>query len=128
MRKTTSLAVLCLCLLAAACVRAWEPQYGPVPQTAAANQGRTVRVMLRADGTPVELRNMRVEGDSIVGEVGAPPRRYAVATDDVQMILVSKTDTNSAVRTGIITTGQVVLALTLAGLIALLALIEKIPD
>ncbi|HEU4883063.1 MAG TPA: hypothetical protein VFT45_12475 [Longimicrobium sp.] len=120
------LAALGLCLLSTACVRKWDPQYGPVPQTAADNQGRTVRLMMK-NGGPVELRNMRVEGDSIVGDAGYPPQRYAVAAEDVQVLTVSRVDRESPVTEAISTVGAVALALILGAVLLGVQLINKLP-
>lgn len=89
--RLKSVGVLGVCLLATGCGQKWAPQGGPVPQAAASQQGRRVRLSL-ADGTEVELTHMRVEGDSILGVASAPPRRYAVATKDVQVIAVPEGD------------------------------------
>jgi hypothetical protein len=86
-----AVSVLGVCLLATGCVQKWAPRGGPVPQAAAAQQGRRVRLSL-TDGKEVELTHMRVEGDSILGVASAPPRRYAVATADVQAIAVPEGD------------------------------------
>ena len=115
MRITRIAAVLALCLLAAGCAHSWEPQYGPVPQTAAANQGQTVRLILKQGGTQVEMKNMRVEGDSLVGESGSPQQRVAVAADDVQVITVARREGDSTASTLIKTAGVVAIVLILAG-------------
>ncbi|HEU0298454.1 MAG TPA: hypothetical protein VFR37_03350 [Longimicrobium sp.] len=109
--RVHSVAALGLCLLASACVTTWEPQYGPVPQTAAAHQGRTVRLVLVGGQTSVDLQNMRVEGDSIVGESGNPPQRLAFATTDVQVVMVSRRDESSAANAIITSVGQVAIAM-----------------
>lgn len=126
MQIIKSLAALGLCLLASACVTRWEPQYGPVPQTAAANQGSTARVVMN-DGSEIEMRNMRVEGDSIVGEMGNPPYRIAVAMDSVRVISVAREDTASPVNTGIKTIGAVAIGLIAAAVIGLVVLANEIP-
>jgi|GEM_PF-3992329 len=123
MRIVQSLVTLCLCLLASACSTAWEPQYGPVPQTAAANQGNTVRVVMKG-GAAVELKNMRVVGDSIVGEIGTPPQRHAVATADVEVISVGKVKGQSEFATTVLTAG----AVTIVGILASVWLFWKIID
>lgn len=117
-------ALLGLCLPAAACAPGYAPQYGPVPQTAAANQGGTVRLILKADGTPVELTHMRVEGDSILGLTGYPPKRYAVATEDVQVIAVRGADTGSPTLAGV---GVIALLASAAVLVMLLGLFAELP-
>jgi hypothetical protein len=126
MQIIKSLGALGLCLLTAACVTRWEPQYGPVPQTAAANQGSTARVVMN-DGSGMEMRNMRVEGDSIVGETGAPPHRVAVAMDNVRVISVAREDTASPINTGIKAIGAVAIALIAAAVIGLIVLANEIP-
>lgn len=108
------MAVLCLCVLASACSTAWEPQYGPVPQTAAANQGNTVRAVMKG-GSTVELKNMRVVGDSIIGETGTPPQRLAVATADVEVISVGRIKGQSDFATTVLTAGAVSIVGILAG-------------
>jgi hypothetical protein len=117
-----------LCLLATGCVQKWEPQYGPVPQSAAANQGSRVRLIMKQDGASVELGNMRVEGDSIVGEAGRPPQRIAVATEDVQVIAVSRADSASPVNTAITTVGVVLIVGLLAVVIIAVEFLDAIPD
>lgn len=124
--RVESILVLGLCLLAGACVRSWEPQYGPVPQVAAANEGRTVRLILQPGMGTVEMENMRVEGDSIVGESGTPPQRIAVATADVRLISNSRVDNDSPINTTVKTVGAIVIVLVLGGLLAFLELIDAI--
>lgn len=124
--RITPIAALGLCLLAGACVRNWEPQFGPVPQVAAVNEGRTVRLIMQPGMPTVEMENMRVEGDSIVGETGTPPQRIAVATEDVRVISISKVDNDSPINTTVKTVGMVVVVLVLGGLIAFMELIEAI--
>jgi hypothetical protein len=126
MMRIKPLAVLGMCLLAAGCATRFEPRYGPVPETAAANQGRTVRLMMKQGG-PVELRNMRVEGDSIVGDAGYPPQRYAVATQDVQVITVSQVDHASPVNNVLGTIGLIAGAAILGALALILTLVSQIP-
>ena len=123
MRIITSLAAVCLCLLASACSTAWEPQYGPVPQTAAANQGNTVRVVMKG-GAAVELKDMRVVGDSIVGQIGTTPQRHSVATADVEVISVGKVKGQSDFATTVLTAG----AVTIVGIIASAWLFWKVID
>lgn len=120
------IAVLGLCLLSTACVRGWEPQYGPVPQVAAANEGRTVRLIMQPGMPALELENMRVEGDSIVGEIGQPPRRTAVATADVRVISISKVDNESPINNTISTVGMVLIVVVVAGVAAFIELIDLI--
>lgn len=118
MRRAKQLAAMALCLLTTGCVVKWEPQYGPVPQTAAANQGSTARLVMN-DGTGMEIRNMRVEGDSIVGETGNPPQRVAVATENVRVISVRRQDAASPVNTGLKVLGVVAIAFIAAGVFAM---------
>jgi hypothetical protein len=124
--RMKTIAALGLCLLTTACSTKWEPQYGPVPQTAAANQGSTVRVAMKGGGM-MELKNMRVEGDSIVGETGNPPQRYAVATADVEVISVSHLDGNSPVNTAITTLGAVAIALIVGAVLLAVEIMDELP-
>lgn len=107
--RLKSVAVLGLCLLAAGCATSWEPQYGPAAQAASANQGGRARLMMK-DGSRIDLEFMRLEGDSIIGSIGEPPQRVAVAAEDVQLVLVPHTDTSSPIKTAIITVGAVLIA------------------
>ena len=104
---------IALCIMAAGCTSSWEPQYGPVPQVAAAQTGRTVRVVTRDRGT-VELQNVQVIGDSIVGDAGNPPQRIALATSDVQVVTVRRSN-HSTANTAIIVGGATLVALTAIG-------------
>lgn len=106
---------IALCIMAAGCTSSWEPQYGPVPQVAAAQTGRTVRVVTRDRGA-VELRNVQVIDDSIVGDAGSPPHRVAIATSNVQVITVRNTN-NSTANTAIIVGGATLVALTAIGVL-----------
>jgi hypothetical protein len=125
--RSKFIAALGICLLATACVTKYEPQYGPVPQTAAANQGRAVRLILKAGGAPVDIYNMRVEGDSIVGDMGNPPQRYAVATEEVQVIAVSEVDSASPINTAITTLGAIAIAIILATVLLVVELADELP-
>ncbi|HVE78157.1 MAG TPA: hypothetical protein VNA89_04830 [Gemmatimonadaceae bacterium] len=51
----------------------------------------------RMDGSTMVLEHPRVVGDSVVGDVGDPPRRAAVALSDVQRMDVRRV---SLLRTG----------------------------
>lgn len=108
--RAIHVSTIALCIMAAGCTSSWEPQYGPVPQVAAAHTGRTIRVLTRDRGT-LELRNVQVEGDSIVGESGTPPQRVAVATADVTVITTPKTDRSTA-NTALVVGGAVLVAIT----------------
>lgn len=46
---------------------------------------RPVRVS-RTDGSVVVLEQPRIMGDSLVGDLGSPPQRYAVAWRDIQQV------------------------------------------
>ena len=116
--RASVLPVLALCLLAGACTTSWEPQYGPVPQVAAAHSGRTVRVVRKSD-VSIVLQHVQVVGDSIVGEVGNPPQRVAIPMDDVQVITVPRRD-DSLGKTAIVTGGTVLVALLAATVATLL--------
>jgi hypothetical protein len=124
--RVKSVLVLGLCLLATGCVTNWEPVYGPVPQTAASNEGRTVRLIMQPGMPTVEMENMRVEGDSIVGEAGNPPQRIAVATADVRVITLSRIDNDSPINTTIRTVGIIILVAVVGSLIAFMELIDAI--
>ncbi len=126
--RITPVVALGLCLLATGCVQKWEPQYGPVPQTAAANQGGKVRLIMKGDGASLELTNMRVEGDSIVGETGRPPQRVAVATEEVQVIAVSRADSASPVNTAITTLGAIAILVLVGTFIVIIEFLDAIPD
>jgi hypothetical protein len=123
--RSKSVAVLGLCLLAAGCATNWEPQYGPPSQAASANQGGRARLMMK-DGSRIDLEFMRLEGDSIIGSMGEPPERVAVAADDVQLVLVPHTDTSSPIKTAIITVGGVLIALIIASVLVLEDLFDEI--
>jgi hypothetical protein len=126
--RIKSVAALGLCLLASACATSWEPVYGPVPQTAEAQQGRKVRLMMKEGGLPVEMQYLRVEGDSLVGFTGEPPQRLAVAVEDVQLILVRQADADAPVNTAIKTTGVVLVALIVASIVAMIAFMDVVDD
>ena len=115
MRLFKTLVLAALCGAAGACTTSWQPQYGPIPQVAAAQTGHTIRVLTRDRGT-IELRNLQVEGDSIVGESGTPPQRVAVATADVTVITTPKSERSTA-NTAIIVGGVVLVALTALSLL-----------
>lgn len=125
--RMRSIAVLGMCLLAAGCTRTWEPQYGPSPQVAAAHQGRTVRVVMKGGGAHLEIRDMRVEGDSMIGETGNPPSRVAVATEDVQVISISRHDAQSPANTLITTIGIVAVTIVLASVWLFVELMDELP-
>jgi hypothetical protein len=122
MKRLRSAAALGVCLLAAACTQKWAPQSGPVPQAAASQQGRRVRLSL-TDGTQVELTHMRVEADSILGVASAPPRHYAVATEDVQAIAVPEGDP----MRGVSMMGAISIAATVVTLLLLVELFARLP-
>jgi hypothetical protein len=85
-RSIIALAVLSV---ATAGCQTWRTQTAPAPQVVAARNGRTVRIMCRYCGI-YEMSNAVVVGDSIVGSVGRPPRRAAVAVADVERIEVRR--------------------------------------
>ena len=103
------LSTLALCALTAGCVSSWEPQYGPAPQVVASQTGNTVRGVTRDRGI-VELRNVQVLDDSIVGDSGEPPQRVALATSNVQVISVRKSN-HGPTNTAIITAGVALVAI-----------------
>lgn len=70
---------------------------------------------------------MRVQGDSIVGEMGTPPQRVALAMDDVRVISVQRQDSASPVNTGIKVIGAVALGLIAAAVISLVVLANELP-
>lgn len=113
--RAVHVSTIALCIMAAGCTTSWEPQYGPAPQVAAAQTGRTVRVITRDRGA-VELRNVQVIDDSIVGDAGNPPQRVAIATSNVQVITVRKTNQSTA-NTAIIVSGATLVALSVLGVI-----------
>lgn len=115
MRLFETIVLAALCASAAACTTSWEPQYGPAPQVAAAQTGRTIRVLTRDHGT-IEMRNVQVEGDSIIGDTGDPPQRVAVATADVRVITTPKTDRSTA-NTALVVGGVVLVAITALSLL-----------
>jgi len=117
MMRRLHLFSLALCALTAGCVSSWEPQYGPAPQVAAAQTGNTVRMVTRDRGI-VELRNVQVVDDSIVGDTGDPPQRVAVAASNVQVISVRKSN-HSSTNTAIITAGVALVAIFALSLAAL---------
>lgn len=100
---------LLLSVSAVACTTAWRQQSGPVPDAIAAHSGQTVRVVRKSEPTVV-LANVAVVGDSVVGDMGRPPQRMAIALSDVQAITVKETDTTVA-TTGLKVAGVVVVAL-----------------
>ena len=106
----STIALCTMAAMAAGCTSSWEPQYGPAPQVAAAQTGRTVRVITRDRGA-VELRNVQVIDDSIVGDAGDPPQRVAIATSNVQVITVRRSN-HSTANTAIIVGGATLVALT----------------
>jgi len=107
MRMLRAVLTAALCLAAGACTTRWQPQNGPVPQVAAAQTGRTIRVLLR-DRAAIEIHNVQVVDDSIIGETGKPPQRVAVATADVQGITTPKTDHSTANTTVLVVVGVLV--------------------
>ncbi|HKP76930.1 MAG TPA: hypothetical protein VJT67_15475 [Longimicrobiaceae bacterium] len=111
-----------LCVAAGACTTRWEPQYGPVPQVAAAQTGRTIRVLLR-DRAAIELHDVQVVDDSIIGETSNPPQRVAVALADVTAITTPKTDRSTA-NTAIF----VVLGVIVALVVVFFAWINDVED
>jgi len=114
-----SLAVSALLLSTAAC-HSWRPQTTPAPQVVEQMNGRgTVRI-LRRDQSVMVLSEPRVEGDSIVGTVGTPPQRAAVAVADVQRIDTRRV---SATRTGGLAVGTIVLVSVVAIAAAVAALL-----
>lgn len=115
MRLFKTLALAALCGAAGACTTSWQPQYGPIPQVAIAQTGRTIRVLTRDHGT-IEMRNVQVEGDSIIGDTGDPPQRVAVATADVRVITTPKTDRSTA-NTALVVGGVVLVAITALSLL-----------
>src|SRR5215218_8164780 len=80
---------LALLSISSAGCQTWRPQTAPAPQVIAARNGRTVRIMCRYCGI-YEMSNAVIVGDSIVGSVGRPPRRAAVAVADVERIEVRR--------------------------------------
>ncbi|HKP76929.1 MAG TPA: hypothetical protein VJT67_15470 [Longimicrobiaceae bacterium] len=88
-----------------------------MPQVAASQTGNTVRMVTRDRGI-VELRNVQVVDDSIVGDAGEPPQRVAIATSNVQVISVRKSN-HSPANTAIITAGVALVAIFALSLAAL---------
>jgi hypothetical protein len=84
---------------------------GLTPATLAG--ARTVRVT-RTDLAVLELTNPQIAGDSIVGAVGSPPARAAVALADVRRLEERRT---SAARTGGLTLGIAAGTVLLVGLL-----------
>lgn len=77
--------LLCLAAYLSGC-HSWNRHHFPASgaSTAVAGGG-PVRLTL-ADGTTLVLSGARVIGDSVVGDVGTPPRRAAVALADVHNV------------------------------------------
>lgn len=107
--------LLALVLGMSACT-SWRAQTAPAPEVVSAHADDAVRLR-RHDGSVVVLTHPQVAGDSIVGELGDPPRRVAVATADVERVDVRGLN---AARTGGLTLGifAVVVAVAAAATLA----------
>jgi hypothetical protein len=109
-RRRGAIALAAASLLAAGC-QSWHPRSGPVPETIAAqHSGGAVRITRRDNGV-FEMRNPVIAGDSIVGLVGDPPRRHAIATADVARVESRRV---SGVRTAGLAVGTAVAVLAVA--------------
>ena len=88
---------LLLAYLAAACT-AYHAKTAPVPETLA-TPAREARVTLRNGGT-FEVRDARVQGDSVVGTVRGQSMRFAVPVSDVQEVEVRETSVSRSLLLG----------------------------
>ena len=90
-----------LAYLAAAC-STYKVSTAPVAETLA-KPVQEARVTVRGRGV-VDLRDVRVNGDSMVGFVRGPSTRFAVETSAVEAVEVKRLDT---MRTVLLTAGIV---------------------
>lgn len=102
---------LLLAYLAAACT-SYKVSTAPVAETLARPVPDDARVWVRNRGV-VELREVQVKGDSVVGFVRGPSTRFAVETSAVDAVEVKSLD---MLRTVLLTAG-----IAAAAFIALLA-------
>jgi hypothetical protein len=114
-RRLRTCALVVTASAAAAC-HSWQGR--PVaPATPPALSGNSTVRITRTDRSTLVVDRARVEGDSIVGEVGRPPERVAVALRDVRQLDERRV---SAARTGGLVIGgsMVVVLLLIAAAVA----------
>jgi hypothetical protein len=79
--------LLSLLLLAAGACTGWHPQTSPAPREVVAQQhGRGYVRVVKRDGSALVLQTPSVQGDSIVGVGGNPPRLTGVPLAEVQRV------------------------------------------
>ena len=79
------LSLLLSFLLVAQGCTSWKQRPLTAGVTPAFSTERPVRIT-RSDRSEIVLEHPRIEGDSLIGDVGNPPQRVAVALRDVQRI------------------------------------------
>jgi hypothetical protein len=116
-RALTAVALASITVASAGC-RSWQPS--PIERVSPATlaNAKAVRVT-RLDGSTLEIAGPQLAGDSLVGSVGSPPQRAAVALRDVQRLEERRVD---AGRTGGLTAAILLGALAVVGIIAAVAL------
>lgn len=79
------LSLLLSCLLVVQGCTTWKQRPLTAGVAPAISTERPVRIT-RSDRSEMVLEHPRLEGDSLIGDVGNPPQRVAVALRDVQRI------------------------------------------
>jgi hypothetical protein len=109
-RRGASRAVAAALLAASGACHSWQQRPLGADGPPAVSPNRAVRVM-RADQSTIELARPAVVGDSLVGEVGTPPVRTAVASSDVRRLEERRVST--ARTTGLVVGGAALLFVVL---------------
>jgi len=104
------------CVLASGC-QSWHTQNVPVPQAIEARYSAGAVRITRRDQGVFEMRNPVLVGDSIIGLVGEPPQRHAIAVADVARVDARKV---SATRTAGLVVGTYLVVVAVA-VVAVLA-------
>lgn len=107
-------------MVCAACYK-WAPVPGNAPLSGAAvSEEDTLRITPRA-GSPVRIRAVSIQGDSLIGINAWDNARYAIATRDIETVearQLGKSETLGAAFGGIVVIGGLVIGLALAALSA----------
>ena len=114
--------LLSLLLVAQGCT-SWKQRPLTAGVTPAFSTERPVRITL-SDRREIVLEHPRIEGDSLIGDVGNPPQRVAVALRDVQRIDERSV---SLARTGGLVVGTGAVLFTVLFAVLVVAVVLAVP-
>ena len=114
--------LLSLLLVAQGCT-SWKQRPLTAGVTPAFSTERPVRITL-SDRSEIVLERPRIEGDSLIGDVGNPPQRVAVALRDVQRIDERSV---SLARTGGLVVGTGAVLFTVLFAVLVVAVVLAVP-